>query len=195
MIHHTPEHRFTHSGACSRSILDPGRVLAATGLKKGDTFLDAGSGSGYLSIAASAIVGARGKVYALDIDTASIQKLKDEIRRQNINNIEAIVADMTAKTPLVSESIDVCLMANVMHGFVENKEVPGLMKEIGRLFKPAASLAVVEFKKLENIPGPPFALKLAPEQVVSIITPYGFRQKDIIEVGTFHYMVIFVREK
>jgi ubiquinone/menaquinone biosynthesis C-methylase UbiE len=192
--HHNSDHKFTHTGACSRSILDAERVLKATGLKKGNTFLDAGSGSGYLSITASAIVGDKGKIYAVDIDAASIEKLKEELRRQNITNIEASVADMTAKTSLIAGSIDVCLMANVMHGFVENKEVPALMKETTRLLKPGATLAVVEFKKLENIPGPPLALKLSPEQLISIVTPFGFRQKETVEVGIYHYAVIFVRE-
>ncbi|MGZ7049335.1 MAG: class I SAM-dependent methyltransferase, partial [Methanobacterium sp.] len=54
-----------HHGRSSREILDPSMVLKIIGLKKGDVFLDAGSGDGYMSLAASSIVGDEGKVYAV----------------------------------------------------------------------------------------------------------------------------------
>ena len=188
----TPMHH--HAGGSTRSLLDAERVLKAIGLKKNDSFLDAGSGSGYLSIAASEIIGNKGKVYAVDIDEPSIDTLKKEITNRRINNLTAIVADMTGKTPLAGKSIDVCLMANVLHGFAENNEVPGVMKEITRLLKAGASLAVVEFKKIADIPGPPLDIKLSPEQVAAIITPYHYRQERIVEVGTYHYAAVFTKE-
>ncbi|MBI2850600.1 MAG: class I SAM-dependent methyltransferase [Chloroflexi bacterium] len=189
-----PAPRFHHAGKSTQDLLDAQRVLKVIGLKKGDTFLDAGSGSGYLSVAASEIVGSEGRVYAVDVDKPSIDALKREIDERGIQNLTAIVTDITAKTPLASESIDICLMANALHGFVENNEVEGVLKEISRVLKPGATLAVVEFKKLENIPGPPFPVKLSPEQVTAIIAPYRYRQKEVTEVGAYHYAVTFVKE-
>jgi len=185
--------RFQHAGASTRSLLDPHKVLAAVGLKKGDVFLDAGSGSGYLSIAAAEIVGDTGKVYAVDIDEPSIGILNVEINRRQITNLTAIVADMMRNTTLAGNSIDICLMSNVLHGFVENDETADVMKEINRVLKGGGILAVVEFKKLENIPGPPFDIKLSPEQVAAVLTPYGYRRQKVIEVGTYHYSTVFIK--
>ena len=183
-----------HAGGSTRSLLDAERVLTEIGLKKGDAFLDAGSGSGYLSIAASAIVGNEGQIHAVDIDETSIDTLKTEISSRKITNLTATVADVTGKTPLPGKSIDICLMANVLHGFVENQEVAGVMNELSRVLRTGATLAVVEFKKLENIPGPPLDIKLSPEQVAAIITPYHYRQQRVVEVGAYHYAAIFSKE-
>ncbi len=186
--------RFHHAGRSTQSLLDADKVLKVIGLKSGDVFLDAGSGSGYLSIAASEIVGAQGKVYAVDIDEPSIDILKKEIIDRKLRNIEAIVADMTDKTPLSTHSIDVCLVANVLHGFVENQETDGVMKEITRVVKFGGTLAIVEFKKERDIPGPALAIKLSPKQTASAITPYRYSEKQVSEVGTYHYASIFIKK-
>ncbi|HLB27716.1 MAG TPA: methyltransferase domain-containing protein [Dehalococcoidales bacterium] len=183
-----------HPGASTRSLLDAGKVLRTIGLKKGDSFLDAGCGTGYMSLAASEIVGANGEVYAVDIDKESIDSLKKEIAKKKIANLMALVADVTSKTPLESQSIDVCLMANVLHGFAANKEVPAVMKEINRVLKAGAILAVVEFKKIADIPGPPLSLKLSSEQTAAAITPYHYRQEKVAEVGRYHYAAVFTKD-
>jgi ubiquinone/menaquinone biosynthesis C-methylase UbiE len=144
-----------HAGKSSKAYLNAERVLQETGLKSGDKFLDVGCGEGYFSIAASKIVGNKGKVYALDSYEESIVALKQQIHRESIGNIEAIVADVTKKMPLPKAIIDVCLMANVMHGFLANGEVPSVMAETARVMKAGSTLAVVEFQKIAGPPGPP----------------------------------------
>ena len=143
-----------HHGRSSKEILDSNRVLSTIRLKKGDTFLDAGCGDGYMSIAASEIVGDEGKVYAVDVWEEPINIFKEKIESENIKNIEASVADITQKIPVDDESIDTLYMGNVLHGFVENNEVKNVMKEIKRVIKQGGSFAVVEFKKEESTHGP-----------------------------------------
>ena len=53
----TEKHGHEHHGKTSRDILSAEEVLEATGLKKGDVFLDAGCGDGFISIEASNRVG------------------------------------------------------------------------------------------------------------------------------------------
>lgn len=183
-----------HHGRSSKEILDPNRVLSAVGLKKGDTFLDAGSGDGYMSLAASRILGEEGKVYAVDIWEESINTFKEQIEKESIRNIEAAVADITQKIPVDDESIDILYMGNVLHGFVENDEVEPVMKEIQRVIKQGGSFAVVEFKKIENSPGPPLHVRITPEDVEEIVKDYGFIVKEIEDVGTYHYAIISAKK-
>ena len=194
MADEQPWRHHHHSGGSTRSLLDPQRVLKAIGLKAGDVFLDAGSGKGYMSIAASEIVGDKGKVYAVDVDEVSIEALKNAVGELKLKNLEAIVADMTATTPLATHSIDVCMVANVLHGFVENKEISGVMIEITRLLKFGGTLAIVEFKKLPDIPGPPLDVKLSPQQTKAEITRYRYTEKKVEEVGAYHYASIFIKK-
>ena len=183
-----------HHGRSSKEILDSNRVLSTIGLKKGDTFLDAGCGDGYMSIAASKIVGDEGKVYAVDVWEESINAFKEKIESENIKNIEASVADITQKIPADDESIDILYMGNVLHGFVENNEVESVMKEIQRVIKQGGSFAVVEFKKEESTHGPPLHVRITPEEVEEIAKNYGFAVNKVEEVGTYHYAIILVKK-
>lgn len=180
-----------HAGKSSKAYLNAERVLQETGLKSGDKFLDVGCGEGYFSIAASKIVGNKGKVYALDSYEESIVALKQQIHRESIGNIEAIVADVTKKMPLPKAIIDVCLMANVMHGFLANGEVPSVMAETARVMKAGSTLAVVEFQKIAGPPGPPISIRMTPEELEDLISGYGFKKNKVVEVGPIHYAEMF----
>jgi ubiquinone/menaquinone biosynthesis C-methylase UbiE len=180
-----------HAGKSSKAYLNAERVLQETGLKSGDKFLDVGCGEGYFSIAAAKIVGNKGKVYAIDSYEESIVALKQQIHRESIGNIEAIVADVTQKMPLPKAIIDVCLMANVMHGFLANGEIPSVMTEIARVMKVRSTLAVVEFQKVAGPPGPPISIRMNPEELEGLISGYGFEKNKVVEVGPFHYAAMF----
>jgi ubiquinone/menaquinone biosynthesis C-methylase UbiE len=180
-----------HAGKSSKAFLNAEQVLKETGLKIGDKFLDIGCGEGYFSVAASKIVGNQGKVYAVDTYEQSILALREQIHRDNINNIEAIIADVTRKIPLTHAIVDVCFMANLLHGFLANKEVGSTMTEVARVMKSGGTLAVVDFKKVEGTPGPPVSIRMAQDEVDALIAGYGFKKKISVEVGLYHYAIIF----
>jgi ubiquinone/menaquinone biosynthesis C-methylase UbiE len=184
------EERHVHSGKSSKAYLDADKVLKETGLKSGDVFLEIGSGEGYLSIAASRIVGENGIVYALDSYDESIKKLREHIRREKINNLEAIVADATKKIPLGNGIVDICLMANVLHGFADDEEIAGVMHEIARVTKTGGIFAVVDLKKIEGPPGPLISIRLAPDEVIKKLSKYSFRPTHVADLGPYHYAVM-----
>lgn len=189
------KHGHVHHGKTTRDILSAERVLTTAGLKSGDIFLDAGSGDGFISFAASAVVGENGKVYAMDVYPDSVVNIKKETEEKGIKNLDVAVTDLTDKIPLDDDSIDICVMANVMHGFVENDEVEAVMKEIGRVIKQDGVFAVVEFKKIEGSRGPPFDIKLAPQDVEDILTQYSFEPVSASEVGPYHHLVKGINKK
>jgi ubiquinone/menaquinone biosynthesis C-methylase UbiE len=189
------KHGHVHHSKSTKDILSADRVLKAAGLKSGDVFLDAGCGDGFISFNAATIVGENGKVYAMDAYPESISVVRQEIKEKGTSNLEAFVADLTEKIPLDDDSIDLCVMANVMHGFVENNEVEPVMKEISRVIKSVGVFAVVEFKKIEGPPGPPFNIRLAPQDVEDIVTSYGFEAVEMDDVGDYHYLVKAVNKK
>lgn len=185
----TEKHGHMHHGKTSKNILSAGEVLKATELKLGNSFLDAGCGDGYISLEASSIVGDKGSVYALDVYPESIETVKKEIKTRNLGNMEAILADITKIIPLNTEIIDVVLMANVLHGFVAEREVEEVMNNISRVLKPGGVFAVVEFKKIEGNIGPPYDVKVSPEDVFNILLEHGFDISDTQLVGKYHYIV------
>jgi len=183
------KHGHKHHGKTSRQILNADDVINATGLQKGNTFLDAGCGDGYISIEASKIVGSGGVVYALDVYPESIDKVKAEVQNQNLNNLNPILADITESIPVDESTVDLVLMANVLHGFVEEDEVDVVMKNISKVIKPGGIFSVVEFRKVESENGPPYNVRLSPSDVADILQRYGFDLIDSVEIGTYHYIV------
>lgn len=195
-----------HHGRSTKGILDPDRILKELALKGNETLLDAGCGDGFISIAATKYLNERGRIYAIDIYDESINMLKQEIVRRGIKNIDAVVADLTVRTPLLDNSIDICILANVLHGFVENDETEPAMREIVRVLKPSSQLAVIEFKKpdfhkglrpfnilkkiLISFVGPQMKIRLSPEVTENLLKKYGFRGFRTAEVGWYHYMLI-----
>jgi ubiquinone/menaquinone biosynthesis C-methylase UbiE len=182
-----------HAGLTSKGFLSTKKILSEVGLKEGQTFLDAGCGAGHFSIAASKQVGTKGTIYAVDIDHHAISSLKDEIAKKDLINIETVISDLTKHIPVNDSSIDVCLLANVMHGFAANKEVGSVFSEITRIMKPKGILVVVDFKKKFSL-GPPKSIRLSPEEMEALITPLGFEIIKTVNVGLFHYLIMFHKE-
>jgi ubiquinone/menaquinone biosynthesis C-methylase UbiE len=174
------------------AALDPEGILLGIGVKEGTVVFDAGSGEGRFALPAASIVGSQGRVYAADTSKERIATLRRAAETQDLDQIEAFVADVTEKVPLPGTIADVCLVANVLHGFVEDGTILGALREIRRLLKPEGVLAVLEFKKdVERPPGPPLSIRLSPDELEALLRKHGFELKSTTEVGSFHYLSLF----
>jgi ubiquinone/menaquinone biosynthesis C-methylase UbiE len=173
-----------HKGRSSEKHLDRGIVLKELNLHSGQTILDAGCGSGYMSKEFSKMLNNTGRVFALDPDNDTINRLKEETIG---TNIETIVGDITQRTPIEGASIDLIYLSNVFHGFSKN-EIEGFQTEVKRLLKPSAVLAIVEFKKIETPFGPPLEIRYSQEELKKTI---ALTPKSFVEIGEFFYMQTF----
>jgi len=191
----TKHHETKPTGASKNSfgLIDTAQFFQELDLKKGTTFLDVASGWGAYSLAASDIVGKDGQVYAVDLWEEGISSLRKEADSKGIQNLAAFVSDVAQNIPVEDDGVDVCLMATVLHDFVGDKVERQVMKEILRVMKPDGVLAIVEFYKKEGPPGPPKRVRLSPEEVVEILSAYGFKQNRYTEVGPDNYLQIFTR--
>jgi ubiquinone/menaquinone biosynthesis C-methylase UbiE len=171
---------------------DPREVLEQIGVAEGDVLLDAGCGEGRFAIPAASMVGATGKVYAADTSAERIAALERLARDRGLDQIEAFVADVTEQIPAPADTADVCLIANVLHGLVDNGVVRGELREIKRVLRPEGTLAILDFRKdLDRPPGPPVSLRLDPLRTESLLSRYGFRQESSTEAGRYHYLSVF----
>jgi ubiquinone/menaquinone biosynthesis C-methylase UbiE len=183
----------TGAGKNSFGLIDTAKFFQELDLKKGTTFLDVACGWGAYSLAASDIVGKDGQVYAVDLWEEGISSLRKEADSKGIQNLVTFVSDVAQNIPVEDEGVDVCLMATVLHDFVGDKVERQVMKEILRVMKPNGVLAIVEFYKKEGPPGPPKRVRLSPEEVVEILSAYGFKQNRYTEVGPDNYLQIYKR--
>jgi ubiquinone/menaquinone biosynthesis C-methylase UbiE len=177
VVHH-------HKGKSSEGILSKEAILKALEILPGQTIVDVGCGNGYMAKEFSKLLKGSGKVYALDIDGESIGKLKEETEQ---TNIEAIEADITKAVPIENCSADLIYLSNVFHGF-SAWQIEGFQKEVKRLLKPKARLAIVEIKKEDTPFGPPLNIRFSPEELRQKI---ALPAKTLVEAGQYSYMQIF----
>lgn len=179
------------SGPSSFAMQDPKLVFDSLQLKTGDAFLDLGCGPGDYSIEASKIVGDSGVVYALDTWRRLIEALIEEAGSQGLHNIHAMVADITHPLPIPDRSIDVCLLATVLHTLDIAASGTALLNEIHRVMKPAGRLAIVNIKKEDTPFGPPIEIRWSPEEVEALLTHNHYKKVVSDDLG-FNYMIQFV---
>jgi arsenite methyltransferase len=109
-------------------------------IRAGDCVLDIGSGSGTDVLTASRLVGPMGKVYALDMTPAMLNKLRDNIERSWTENIVVMEGNAEA-IPLPDASMDVVTSNGVLN-LVPDK--PRAFAEIFRVLRPGGSVQIAD---------------------------------------------------
>jgi ubiquinone/menaquinone biosynthesis C-methylase UbiE len=173
-----------HRGRFTEGLFSSDVVLKALDIQAGQTILDAGCGNGYMSKLFSDAVSQSGIVYALDPDHYFIDILKNETQG---TNIVAMAGDITRPTELEQSSIDLIYISAVIHGF-SKKHMQRFLREVERLLKPGATLAIVEIEKKETPFGPPLELRFSPEELKEIVPLVPV---STVQAGEYFYMQIF----
>jgi len=196
MVHTADPSEGTPPGAghSSFDLIDAARFFAEMDLQPGITFMDLGCGEGNYTLAAAEAVGPGGTIYALDLWQPGIKALRQKAAAQGRPNLWAMQVNISQPLPLKPGSVDVALMATVLHDLLEFAMAAGALKEAARVLKPGGTLAIVEFKKMEGPPGPPLRIRLSPEEVETVVAPYGFARTGLAEVGPYNYLMLFVKE-
>ena len=78
---------------------DAGRIVIAASIRAGDTVVEAGAGSGALTIALSRAVGPAGKIISLDLREEHLDVARKTVRRSGASNVELRLADVGAGVP------------------------------------------------------------------------------------------------
>jgi ubiquinone/menaquinone biosynthesis C-methylase UbiE len=170
------EHRFDDPERYAKSFDDPareewqmsGRVIDALGLTAGQVVADIGSGTGYFTVRL-AKAPARPKVYAVDIQPAMLEYVKQRAAKEGLTQVVTVLANAT--TPNLPEPVDVVLVVDTYH-HIPNR--PAYFREIRKSMKPSGRLAIIDFRK--GAPsGPPEEFRFTPEQITAELKQAGFK--------------------
>jgi SAM-dependent methyltransferase len=186
-------------GRSSEDFLDVNEILNELHLKGNELFMDAGCGDGHIAIKALELLNDGGISYALDVYPPSIDDLNKLKERENIPNLIPVLSDLTDKIDLDDDLLDVVLLVNVFHGFNAMRKMDEAIMELKRVIKPnSGRIAIMEFKKQEVRHGPPYAIRLSPEELEEAFTKHGLKKtylnneigEDIPE-GKSHFFIVF----
>lgn len=115
-------------------------ILVALGAKDGARIADVGSADGFYALRIARAVAPAGRAYAVDIDEASLTKLRERAARDGITNVEAILG-ATDDPKLPPGEIDAVLIRNAYH---EMPEYRGVLAGVMRALRPGGTLIVSE---------------------------------------------------
>jgi len=108
------------------------------GLKPGQTVIDYGCGPArYIEFASNA-VGKAGSVIAVDVHPLAIAKVKGKIEKQNLSNVEAVLAE-NYTTSISAEIADIVYALDMFHMIERPNE---FLKELSRLAKKDGTIII-----------------------------------------------------
>lgn len=180
------------AGKSSFDLVDPEKVFAELRLEPDTVFLDVACGAGNYALAAAEFIGPGGAIHAVDLWEEGIAALRERAGDLGLTQIRAEVGDVSRRLSVEDGSVDVVLMATVLHDLVADGAAEGTLREVARVLRPKGRLVIVEFDKVESEPGPPVAIRLSPGEVREIVSPYGFCEERIEAVGPATYLVSFM---
>jgi SAM-dependent methyltransferase len=122
---------------------EPDKALDALGTLTGMTVADVGAGSGYFTVRLAARVGAKGRVYANDLQPEMLKMLAARLARENVRNV-TLVQGAIDDPKLAASSIDLVLMVDVYHEFSEPQK---MLRALRTALKPGGRLVLLEYRK------------------------------------------------
>src|SRR5215510_3901207 len=133
--------RLAYEGFSRDRWQQPERVMAALGIRPGDRVADLGAGSGYFTERLARAVAPGGRVYAVDVDEAMNEYLRERLARAGIDNVEVILGRFA--DPLLPDAgVDLVLVADTYHHLDER---PTYFRSLRRDLTPRGRVAVIDF--------------------------------------------------
>lgn len=167
--------------------LRPRELLTdVAGIAAGMTCVDFGCGTGTFTLLLAEMLGATGRVYAVD----KSPKMLEHIRAKNPPPNVTVIQSNVEETGLDDRIADICLLSSILH---EVKQSARLMAEVSRLLKAGGRVVIVEFKKDAEAPGPPKKVRISQEQLQRLCRGAGLSLTSYEEWSESYYVAVAVK--
>ena len=164
-------------------------VVAAMKLRPGDVVADLGAGSGPFVVPFARAVAAKGKVYAVDIDTGFFPLIANKTKQAGVANVQTVLGEFT-DPKLPAADVDVAFFHDVLH-HVENR--PAYLKSLAKYLKPAARIVVIDYHAAQSPHAEQPALVVTKEQASAWLAQAGFKPVDDVKLFSDKWFVVYSR--
>lgn len=147
------------------------KLLKNLDLKPGEVIADIGAGSGYHVVRMAPLVGASGKVYAVDIQPEMLAYVKKQAKDAGLSQVMTVLGT-EKEVQLPKGSIDKMLLVDVYHELAYPYEMAVSMWEA---LKPGGKLYLVEYRGEDASVPIKTIHKMSEEQAVKEWQAAGFR--------------------
>lgn len=156
-------------------------------VKPGMVVCDMGCGNGYHTLPLAEMVGAKGKVFAVDVQPEMIEMLRQNITRKELKNIEPIVG-LYYDPKLPPNTCDMILLVDVYHEFSHPVQMLAGMRAA---LKPDGLLVLVEFRAEDDtVPIKP-EHKMSKAQIHKEMNANGFEMKREFDGLPWQHLMFF----
>jgi ubiquinone/menaquinone biosynthesis C-methylase UbiE len=169
-----------------QKLLQPAKLLRSLGLRAGEALADIGCGPGFFTLPAAEIVGARGLVYAADIQGDMLSAVKTRANDANLTNVQVIKSSDT-QVPIPPASVDMVLLAFTLH---EIDQRARFLHRVSRLLKPGGKLVVIEWERQPDAPGPQINVPVTAEDVAKDAEAAGLTVAEQRSLNPSHYLCV-----
>ena len=158
-------------------------------VQPGQVVCDLGCGNGYHTLPMARAVGARGKVYAVDIQREMLQLLAMRSKQAQLDNVELIEGAFD-DPKLPKNSCDLVLLVDVYHELSHPVRVLGHVREA---LRPGGRVVLVEFRAED--PEVPIKQehKMTKAQTVAELAENGFALADSFDGLPWQHALSFTR--
>ena len=163
-------------------------LLRALNLKKGMVVADIGAGTGYLSRRMADSVGLQGTIYAVDVQSEMIGKLKNLSKKYpNIKPVLSTPSDIK----LAANSLDMAILLDVYHELKFPYEVA---QSIWTALKPGAKLVLVEYRAEDDKIPIKNIHKMTQVQVIKELSVLPFKLHNTITSLPWQHVIVFTKQ-
>jgi ubiquinone/menaquinone biosynthesis C-methylase UbiE len=173
------------------------KLAALMEWKKGTVVADIGAGDGTYAFAAVDIVGTSGRVFATEIDKEKLAKLREEVTKRNLRNVD-VVESGDAETNLPASCCDAIFLRRVYHHLTKPLEFDA---SILRSLKPGGRLAIIDFPphpeygRVKGVPKDREDHGIQQKILIDELGRAGFQLDKIVDDWpTRDYCVLFVKK-
>jgi len=169
----------------------PAAVIAALGLRGGETIADLGAGSGYFTFRIAPMVGKTGKVLAVDIQDEMLETLRRRATALRVTNVEEVKGSETdPKLPV--NGVDIVLIVDVYHELTYPFEV---MTKVRNALKPGGRVVFVEYRKEDRQVPIKEVHKMSLEQIDKEMKVVALERSRTVETLPWQHIVIFEKRQ
>jgi predicted methyltransferase len=115
-------------------------IFAEMRARSGATVADIGAGDGFFASRLARAVGTSGRVFAVEIDDAALERLRRRLQEDGIQNV-TIVKGAPDDPRLTDASLDAALIVNAYHEMDQHQSI---LTALRRALKPDGRLVIVE---------------------------------------------------
>ena len=168
------------------SFFDPSGIAERLGLSgcEGDV-VEFGCGYGTFTVAAAKMV--KGMVYALDIDSSSVQATRIKVEAEGLHNVRVVERDFIEDgTGLPDGSVRYAMLFNILH--CENPVA--LLEEAHRVLVPGGSVGIIHWNYDASTPrGPSMEIRPTCGECIAWALSAGFRSGEygVIDFPPYHF--------